>query len=105
MNKPEVRIIDVQKEEINQEPYISPTEREALLAKYGFKNEQPQPDPNAHLTFEELCQLEEQKMRPNPKKGPKPITFGGNYYSNEDYKTDDDLGITFKVTVVSDMKF
>lgn len=110
MNRPEVRIIDFQKEEINEQPYISPTEKEALLAKYGFKSEQQpivQNNPNAHLTFEELCQLEEQKMNRNRnvRKCPKPITFGGDYYSNEDFKRDDDLGLTFKVTVVSDMKF
>jgi len=35
--------------------------------------------------------------------GPKPVTFGGNYYSNEQYGTETDSGFTFKVSVVSDM--
>jgi hypothetical protein len=35
--------------------------------------------------------------------GPKPVTFGGNYYSNEQYGTEPDSGFTFKVSVVSDM--
>jgi hypothetical protein len=35
--------------------------------------------------------------------GPKPVTFSGNYYSNEDYGIEADSGFTFRVSVVSDM--
>jgi hypothetical protein len=113
MNRPEVRIIDQQQEEITP-ANISNHEREMLLAKYGYKNNpQPyeiQPDPNAELSFEELCRREEQKIaderyrRHQQMYGPKPITFGSNnYYSNETYGSESDSGLSFKVTVVSDM--
>jgi hypothetical protein len=114
MYKPEVRIIDQQQEEIKPVD-ISQYEKEMLLAKYGFKSQpsytEPQPvDPNAGLTFEEMCRREEQRLADERARkyqqmyGPKPITFGGNnYHSNETYGSDSDSGLNFKITVVSDM--
>lgn len=116
MNRPEVRIIDQQSEEIKPAD-ISQTEKEALLAKYGYgygsyaQQSVPQyRDPKQDMTFEELCRMEEQKlreqkMRENQKRyGPKPISFDGDYYSNVNYDSDPDSGLSFKVTVVSNME-
>jgi hypothetical protein len=66
MNRPEVRIIDQQSEEIKPAD-ISQTEKEALLAKYGYgpyaQQSVPQyRDPKQDMTFEELCRMEEQKL-------------------------------------------
>lgn len=109
--KPEVRIIDQQSEEIKPVD-ISQHEREMLLAKYGYTNQpqpQYQPDPSQELSFEEMCQREEQKRKEeNAKKmqkmyGPKPISFDGDYNSDISYGSDPDSGLGFKITIVSDM--
>ena len=61
------------------------------------------------LSFEEMCLREEQKLAEERMRkhqqmyGPKPITFDGNYYSNEQFGSEPDSGFTFKVSVVSDM--
>ena len=108
MNRPEVRIVQDQQEEIKPAD-ISQNEAEMLLAKYGYKS-QPQsyqPAQDNGLSFEEMIRIEEQKnqqrlqeqmMKAN---GPKPYTFGGNYDADTVYGTDD--GFTFKVNIVSDM--
>lgn len=112
MNRPEVRIIQDQQEEIKPAD-ISPNEAEMLLVKYGFKSNQSyqeeQPHQDNGLTFEEMIRQEElknqQKMYDQmmKAKGPKPYTFGGNYDSDTIYGTDGDSGYTFKVNIVSDM--
>ena len=109
MNRPEVRIIQDQQEEIRPAD-ISQNEAEMLLARYGYTS-QPQsyqqPAQNNGLTFEEMIRLQEQenqqRLQEQMKKvnGPKPYTFGGNYDTNTVYGTDD--GFTFKVNIVSDM--
>lgn len=107
----EIRIIQDQEIEI-KEAEISQTEKEMLLAKYGFGNAQiaqeESPKNTSNLTFEEMCDAEESRLNAEKQErirklyGPKPITFdNSNYYSNENYGTDD--GITFKVSIVSDM--
>ena len=113
-NKPEVRIVQDQQEEIKPAD-ISQNERDMLLAKYGFKSAptyiepQPNSDPNAGLSFEEMCRREDQRLADERARkyqqmyGPKPITFDGNYHSNETYGSDSDSGLNFKITVVSDM--
>lgn len=110
--KPTVVIIQDQQEEIKPAD-ISQNEREILLGKYGFKptytEPQPNSDPNSGLSFEEMCRREEQRLsneralKYQQMYGPKPITFDGNYYSNEQYGTEGDSGLTFKISVVSDM--
>jgi hypothetical protein len=109
--RPEVRIIQDQQEEIKPAD-ISQNERDMLLAKYGFKSQptytEPQQNDNG-LSFEEMCLREEQKLAEERMRkhqqmyGPKPITFDGNYYSNEQFGSEPDSGFTFKVSVVSDM--
>ena len=116
--KPEVRIIEPQQEEIKP-ANISQSEREMLLAKYGHRNtpvqqtyvepQQPISHPGDELTFEEMCRREDQRLADErtikqQMRAPKPITFGGNnYHSNETYGSDSDSGLSFKVTIVSDM--
>lgn len=106
MNRPEVRIVQDQQEEIKPAD-ISQNEAEMLLAKYGYKSQQSyQPQDNG-LSFEEMIRQEElknqQRLQEQMRKmnGPKPYTFGGNYDSDTIYGTDD--GFTFKVNIVSDM--
>lgn len=112
MNRPEVRI--TQQEEEIKPADISQTEREMLLAKYGYNSNQSNTNyvDNSNkndLTFEEMCKQQDDQRRADIEKrnremyGPKPITFGGNYDSNIDYTTDDESGLSFKVTIVSDM--
>ena len=111
MNRPEVRIIQDQQEEIKP-AQISQNEEEMLLAKYGYKsnsNISPQQTSNNDLSFEEMIRLEEEKNRQRLQEqmlkanSPKPYTFDGSYDSNTIYGTDTDSGYTFKVSVVSDM--
>ena len=113
--RPEVRVIEDQKEEIIP-ANISNYEKEMLLAKYGYANT-PQPvnpydipAPTSQLTFEEMCKLEEEKvnrerqLRNQKLYGPKPSTFDSNDYSSDvKYGTEADSGMSFKVTIVSDM--
>ena len=109
MNRPEVRIVQDQQEEIKPAD-ISQNEAEMLLAKYGYAS-QPQsyqqPTQDNGLSFEEMIRLEEQKNQQRLQEqmmkvnGPKPYTFGGNYDADTVYGTDD--GFTFKVNIVSDM--
>ena len=108
MNRPEVRIVQDQQEEIKPAD-ISQNEAEMLLARYGYAS-QPQdyqPNKDNGLTFEEMIRQEElknqQRLQEQMRKvnGPKPYTFGGNYDSDTIYGTDD--GLTFKVNIVRDM--
>ncbi len=108
----EVRIIQDQQVEIKPAD-ISQTEREMLLAKYGHQTNQQQSyideKPSDQYTFEEMCRMEEEKLarerytRQMQQTGPKPISFGGNYESDVKYGSDSDSGLTFKISVVSDM--
>ena len=89
MIRPEVRIIQDQQEEIKPAD-ISQNERDMLLAKYGFKSHstytEPQPQQDNGMSFEEMCMREEQRLADERARkyqqmmGPKPVTFGGNYY-------------------------
>lgn len=104
MNRPEIRIIEDQKEEI-KEVEISQYEREMLLGKYGYINSQPiQPQNDNGLTFDEMIRIEEQKRKEHVAKlnGPKPVTFDGDYNSNVKYDSDD--GFNYKISIVSNME-
>lgn len=112
MERPQIRIIEDQSEEIKPAD-ISQNEAEMLLAKYGFSkpNENSEQTNNNvnDLSFEEMVRQEEQKRNQKFQeelhkiRGPKPITFGGKYDSDTLYGTDEDTGYTFKVNIVSDM--
>jgi hypothetical protein len=111
MNRPEVRIIQDQQEEIKPAD-ISQNERDMILARYGYPTQQTnylEQPVDSGLTFEEMIRQEElknqQRLQEQLKKanGPKPYTFGGNYDTDTIYGTDGDSGFTFKVNIVSDM--
>ena len=110
MNRPEIRIIQDQQEEIKPAD-ISQNEMDMLLWKYGYKPQTnyTEPDQNSGLSFEEMIRQEELKNQQHnyeqmmKAKSQKPYTFGGNYDSETIYGTDGDTGYTFKVNIVSDM--
>jgi hypothetical protein len=98
-----IRIIQNQEEEI-KDIQVSEYEKEVLLAKYNFRPTPIQPSDN--LSFEEMLQIEENKKLELKRKqnGPQPITFGGEFNSNTKYDTDNDLGFSYKINIVSNMK-
>lgn len=111
MERPQVRIVQDQQEEIKPME-VSNFEREMLLAKYGYgqtqQNIQQQSyNPEQELSFEELCRREEQKIREERERlrqkmmGPKPISFSGDYDSYVKYDSED--GLNFKIEVTSNM--
>ena len=110
MNRPEIRIIQDQQEEIKPAD-ISQNEMDMLLAKYGYKTQPNYTEPTqaTGLSFEEMIRQEELKNQQRnydqmmKAKSQKPYTFGGNYDSETIYGTDGDTGFTFKVNIVSDM--
>lgn len=111
MNRPEVKVVQSQQIETNENPNIDSWEAEQLLRKYGYnQTEQPQTTPSNNMTFEEMVAQEEAKRRNEQMKreqqmrGPKPISFGGDqYYSDTTYGTDSDTGFSFKIEITSDM--
>lgn len=110
MNRPEIRIIQDQQEEIKPAD-ISQNEMDMLLAKYGYQSQTNyhEPVPDSGLSFEEMIRQEELKNHQRnyeqimKAKSQKPYTFGGDYDSETIYGTDGDTGYTFKVNIVSDM--
>ena len=119
MNRPEVRLIQDQQVETNENPNVDSWEAEQLLRKYGYQgtqythspNQEAAVDPNQGLTFEEMIAREEAKKREDEARrrqqmgGPKPISFdGGNGYHTETrYGSDEDSGYGFKIQITSDM--
>lgn len=107
----QVKIIQDQQEEISNVE-ISQHEKEMLLGKYGFLNNQhqsvPQESPN-NLTFEEMVAQSEEKRRSEminrmmKINGPKPITFDGQYQSESKYDSDPESGLNFKIEIVTNM--
>jgi hypothetical protein len=118
MVRPEVRIIEPQQEETRIVD-ASQSERDFLLAKYGYKTiDHPQNDFTeqnnlSNLSFEEMISLEEQKNKERSMKErqknsmPNPYSFDRqriNYYEDK-YS---DLGVDgsnfgINVRIVSDM--
>ena len=117
MNRPEVRIVQDQQTEINNNPNIDNWEAEQLLRKYGYKPEthntiqQPEIVQDNGLSFEEMVAQEEMRRRNDEMRrqqqmrGPKPVSFDGRngYYSETTYGTDNDSGFGFKIEITSDM--
>jgi hypothetical protein len=114
--KPEVRLVQDQQIEINENPNIDSWEAEQLLRKYGYSENNndvlSNNDTNSEgLSFEEMIAIEERKRkeeeirRRQAIEGPHPVTFDGkNGYSTETrYGTDEDTGYGFKVQITSDM--
>ena len=117
MQRPEVRLIQGQQVETNENPNIDSWEAEQLLRKYGYQNTQysthqePTPHVDNGLTFEQMLAQEESKRKEDEMRrrqqmnGPKPISFDPNsgYYTETKYGSDDDSGYGFKIQVTSDM--
>ena len=113
MNRPEVRIVQNQEVEINNNPAIDNWEAEQLLRKYGYKPEsqntiqQPEIAQDNGITFEEMVAQDEMRRRNDEMRrqqqmrGPKPVSFDGRngYYSNTSYETDGDTGFSFQVQI------
>ena len=116
MNRPEVRVVQNQQIETNDNPNIDSREAEQLLRKYGHQSSSnntniPEKNVDNGLTFEEMVAQEEMRLkneqmkREQQMRGPKPISFDGRngYYSETTYGTDSDSGFSFKIEVTSDM--
>lgn len=118
MQRPEVRVIQNQDIQINNNPQIDNWEAEQLMRKYGYKNTQyssnqeaPPPSQDNGLTFEQMIAQEESKRRDEEMRrkqqlnGPKPISFDGRngYHTETKYGSDDDSGFGFKIQITSDM--
>ena len=117
MQRPEVRLIQGQQVETNENPNIDSWEAEQLLRKYGYQDTQysthqePSTSVDNGLTFEQMIAQEEARIkgeemrRQQQMNGPKPISFdGGNgYHTETKYGSDDDSGYGFKIQIVSDM--
>lgn len=116
MEKPQVKIIEPQRLESERE--ITGYEAEELLKKYGY-SEQYSSIPNRtskekklDLTFEQMIELEEKRLKEEKEKKyqkqrtNKPISFNGQngYDTKVTYKTDEELGFSFKIQISSDMK-
>ncbi len=116
MQRPEVRLIQDQQVEINENPSVDSWEAEQLLRKYGYPSGQPASapapiDPNQGLTFEEMVARDEARRRDEEARkrqqmnGPKPISFDGRngYHTETRYGSDEDSGYGFKIQITSDM--
>jgi len=116
MQRPEVRLIQNQQVETNDNPQIDGWEAEQLLRKYGYQNtqystNQEQTHVENPLTFEEMIAQDETKKRNEEMKrqhqmnGPKPVSFDGRngYHTETKYGSDDDSGYGFKIQITSDM--
>lgn len=118
MIRPEVRVVQSQEIETKQVE-VSQSEADALLAKYGYKQqyvapEQTYQDPNANLSFDEMVRRQEAKdaeqraRMGRQRNGVKPVSFDPynmNYsetkYTNLEVDNTNSFGI--KVQIVSDM--
>jgi hypothetical protein len=116
MNRPEVRVVQNQQIETNNNPNIDSWEAEQLLRKYGHQSSSnntniPETNVDNGLTFEEMVAQEEMRLknekmkRDQQMRGPKPISFDGRngYYSETTYGSDSDSGFSFKIEITSDM--
>jgi hypothetical protein len=118
MQRPEVRIVQGQEEQINHNPQVDSWEAEQLMRKYGYQNTSystndiiPESKPMSELTFEEMIRQEENRLyneklkRQHQINGPKPISFDGRngYHTQTTYETDSDTGFGFKIQITSDM--
>jgi hypothetical protein len=117
MQRPEVRLVQGQQVETNENPNIDSWEAEQLLRKYGYQNtqystHQESPTPtDSGLTFEQMIAQEEARIRGEEMRrqqqmnGPKPVSFDGRngYHSETKYGSDEDSGYGFKIQITSDM--
>jgi hypothetical protein len=118
MQKPEVRIIDHQKESIKDDISVSNAERDFLLAKYGYKTNSfdekssvHSNDPYGNMTVQEFNELYDSRIRERQmedqrrRNTPKAYTFDNvNYYESKYTDLDlDGQNLGIQVQVMSDM--
>lgn len=119
MERPQVRMVEPQTEEINTRE-VSGWEAEQLLRKYGQDQQfttRPEPiQETPGQTFEEMVaqheaqlrneQLRRQQQYNQQMNGTRPITFNGQdgYDSEIRYGSDSDSGYGFKIEITTDMK-
>lgn len=121
MNRPEVRVIETQYEE-TKPIEVSNWEREQLLAKYGYVNQQTYQDPirgfdpTRDLSYQEMMEIEDRKQRIELERKQQEIMNRPTTYTidqdqvryNEMRWSNMDLGgqeFGIQVQIVSDMKF
>lgn len=119
MNRAEIRI--VQNQEIETKTIeVSSSEADALLAKYGYKQQYtPQTttpiNPNQDLTFEEMVRRQEAKDAESKarserlRNGAQPVSFDPHNMGYSETKftnldIDDASSLGIRVQIVSDMK-
>jgi len=109
MNRPEIKIIQSQQENIISD--VNSSEADYLLYKYGFKKEVPNnPRVNVDngMTFEQMIALENQGKKVK-KEVPKAVTFNSNdigYYDSKYSDMDlDGQNFGIRIEIVTDMKF
>ena len=121
MNRPEVRVIETQHEEVKP-IVVSNWEREQLLAKYGYVNQltyqQPTQEfnPTRDLSYQEMMEMEDRKLQIEFEKNRQQMVNRTTTYTidqdqvryNETRWSNMDLGgqeFGIQVQIVSDMKF
>lgn len=103
MERPEVRIIQDQQSEIKEVPMLD-WEVQQLMQKYNIQQpviSQPsvQENPNNDLTFEQMVQLEEQRLKREEEIIRQRHQQQPNPNHKVDYITDDDTGFNYRVEV------
>ena len=121
MIRPEVRVIETQQEEV-KEIQVSNWEREQILAKYGYSNQQAHQEPvqefnpTRELSYQEMMEIEDRKYRLEQERKFQQVTNRPQTYTidsdqvryNETLWSNMDLGgqeFGIQVQIVSDMKF
>jgi len=114
MQKPEVRIVEYQQEE-NKDISVPESEKDFLLAKYGYKsfpnNQQEQTNLPPSLSFEQMIEIEERKLKEKKQRDleersrPKPYSFDQINYQESKYSSLDMDGFNYgiQVQIISDM--
>ena len=108
MQRAEIRVVEPQQEQTTSVE-IHGSEADALLAKYGFK-QQPQqsyqpPNPDADLTVDELLMMQQREIEhQNHRRQNVSYTSDGRPgYSEDRYATIEGTEFGIRVQVVSDM--
>lgn len=119
MERPEVRIVQAQQEEVKSSE-VSGYEASELLAKYGFKSSpniqsQQYVEPNQGQTFDEMAAIQDQREKLERAKyeeerhrkmyGPRAISFDDRNvgYSEVKWSSDEETNLGIQVQIVSDM--
>jgi hypothetical protein len=119
MNRAEIRVIENQTEVVTNYE-ASSWEKQQLLAKYGYTQQQSEPevqrgfDPTRDLSYQEMMELEDRRIqreyenRTHMENQPKPITIDYDRVNHSEMRWSSmDLGgqeFGIQVQIVSDMK-